>query len=88
MLIGSLCTSLFPTRAAAVNETLAAAQQVAAALYGGATNVVLLENMLNAATIRNSDERQEVSGQSPCRHALYTVHVWPGCLARVGLATS
>ncbi len=73
--------------AAAVNETLAAAQQVAAALYGGATNVVLLENMLNAATIRNSDERQEVSLQSLCPHAPYTLHVWLGCLAPSGLAT-
>lgn len=47
--------------AAAANDTLAAAQQVAAALLGGVTNVVLLEHMLNAATIRSADERQEVS---------------------------
>jgi hypothetical protein len=47
---------------AAANDTLAAAQQVAAALLGGVTPVVLLENMLGAATIRQADERQEVSG--------------------------
>lgn len=47
--------------APAANDTLAAAQQVAAALLGGVTNVVLLEHMLNAATIRSADERQEVS---------------------------
>jgi hypothetical protein len=47
--------------AAAANETLAAAQQIAAALLGGVTPVVLLENMMNAATIRSADERQEVS---------------------------
>jgi hypothetical protein len=47
---------------AAANDTLAAAQQVAAALLGGVTNVVLLEHMLDAATIRHADERQEVSG--------------------------
>jgi hypothetical protein len=46
--------------AAAANDTMAAAQQVVAALLGGGTNVVLLENMLNAATIRSADERQEV----------------------------
>eukprot|EP00879_Flechtneria_rotunda_P017065 GHRR01017872.1.p1 GENE.GHRR01017872.1~~GHRR01017872.1.p1 ORF type:complete len:362 (+),score=139.44 GHRR01017872.1:443-1528(+) len=43
------------------NETLAAAQQVAAALLGGVTNVVLLEGMLSAAAIRDSEERREVS---------------------------
>jgi hypothetical protein len=47
--------------AAANSETLAAAQQVAAALLGGVTSVVLLENLLDAATIRIPDERQEVS---------------------------
>lgn len=52
--------------AVAANETLAAAQQMAAALLGGVTNVVLLENMLDAATIRNSDERQEVSTHATC----------------------
>eukprot|EP00775_Hariotina_reticulata_P004802 gene4802-5051_t len=46
---------------AANSETLAAAQQVAAALLGGVTSVVLLENLLDAATIRILDERQEVS---------------------------
>lgn len=49
--------------AAAANETLAAAQQIAAALLGGVTPVVLLENMMNAAAIRSADERQEVSIQ-------------------------
>jgi hypothetical protein len=36
---------------------------MAAALLGGVTNVVLLENMLDAATIRQADERQEVRGR-------------------------
>lgn len=56
-----LCRHAVLCCVAAANETLAAAQQMAAALLGGVTNVVLLENMLDAATIRNSDERQEVS---------------------------
>ncbi|KAF6265899.1 hypothetical protein COO60DRAFT_1680474 [Scenedesmus sp. NREL 46B-D3] len=47
--------------AGAANDTLAAAQQVAAALLGGVTNVVLLEGLLDAAAIRSGDERQEVS---------------------------
>lgn len=47
--------------AGAAADTLAAAQQVAAALLGGVTNVVLLEGLLDAAAIRSSDERQEVS---------------------------
>jgi hypothetical protein len=55
-------TLLSSPPSAAANDTLAAAQQVAAALLGGVTNVVLLENMLDAATIRHSDERQEVRG--------------------------
>uniref|UniRef100_A0A383VCI1 RRM domain-containing protein n=1 Tax=Tetradesmus obliquus TaxID=3088 RepID=A0A383VCI1_TETOB len=45
----------------AANDTMAAAQQVAAALMGGVTAVVLLEGLLDAAAIRSSDERQEVS---------------------------
>jgi hypothetical protein len=54
--------------AAAANETLAAAQQIAAALLGGVTPVVLLENMMNAATIRSADERQEVSTRTRVVH--------------------
>lgn len=46
--------------AGAANDTMAAAQQVAAALMGGVTAVVLLEGLLDAAAIRSSDERQEV----------------------------
>jgi hypothetical protein len=49
--------------APAANDTLAAAQQVAAALLGGVTNVVLLEGFMDAATIRATDERQEVRVQ-------------------------
>lgn len=45
---------------------MAAAQQLAAALMGVGTNVVLLENMLDAATIRNADERQEVGRWGLC----------------------
>jgi hypothetical protein len=61
------------TCAAAANDTMAAAQQVVAALLGGGTNVVLLENMLNAATIRSADERQEVR-RAPCSHAQHGFH--------------
>lgn len=47
-------------RAGAATDTLAAAQQVAAALLGGVTPVVLLENLLSVGLIRVAEERQEV----------------------------
>lgn len=50
-----MCAAIY----AATNDTLAAAQQMAAKLLG-VTNVVLLEDMLDAATLRQADERQEV----------------------------
>jgi len=43
------------------DNKLGLAQQLAAKLAGGVTNVILLEGMLDAAAIRNEEERREVS---------------------------
>ena len=45
------------------DNKLGLAQQLAAKLAGGVTNVILLEGMLDAAAIRNEEERREVRGQ-------------------------
>lgn len=51
----------------AANDKLALAQQLAAKLAsGGVTHVVLLEGLVDAATIRIDDERQEVRGPPGC----------------------
>jgi hypothetical protein len=44
------------------DNKLSLAQQLAAKLAGGVTNVILLEGMLDVGTIRIDEERREVRG--------------------------
>jgi hypothetical protein len=51
----------------ASHDKLGLAQQLAAQLAGGVTNVVLLEGMLPAGLMRDDEEKREVRGKGgPC----------------------
>jgi hypothetical protein len=51
-----------PMEGAANNAKLGLVQQFAAQLSGGVTNVLLLDNLVNASAVRDDEQRKEVGG--------------------------